>query len=81
MNNAAMAAAPEARSGKASLDAAEVLRSRLFVNVVEAATLLGKSIPTVHRWIAAGELPSRKIGQSRLVPVAAIRDLLETDAA
>ena len=48
-------------------DAAERL-----VTAVEAARLLGVSERTVRRRIAAGTLPSVKVGTSRLVPVTAL---------
>jgi excisionase family DNA binding protein len=46
------------------------------VTIEEAAALLGISESSVRRSIAAGELHSIKLGRRRLVPVAAIEDLL-----
>jgi excisionase family DNA binding protein len=43
-----------------------------LVTAVDAARLLGVSERTVRRRIAAGTLPSVKVGTSRLVPVTAL---------
>jgi excisionase family DNA binding protein len=46
---------------------------RLALSVKETAEALGLSKAFVERLIAIGELPSRKVGRRRLVPVAAIQ--------
>jgi excisionase family DNA binding protein len=48
------------------------------ISVREAAKLLGISYITAKRYVLTGELPSIKLGARRLVPVAAIRDMLAT---
>lgn len=51
-------------------------RSR-FLSVEETAETLRCSIPTVHRWIKSGALPSVRIGARRLIPEAAIDAMIE----
>ena len=50
--------------------------SREYLHVGEIAHLLGISERTVRRWIADGDLPSAKIGGSRLVAKADLERLL-----
>lgn len=42
---------------------------RTHMSVREIAVCSGRSVRTVRRWIAKGDLPSVMIGGSRLVPV------------
>jgi excisionase family DNA binding protein len=48
-----------------------------FLTIKEAAVLLRVSEPTIHRWIATGELPSSKIGRRRLIARKDIDAILE----
>jgi len=47
------------------------------VKMVDAANLLGLSLPTVRKLIETGQLPSSKIGRSRLIRTRDIEQLLE----
>ena len=49
---------------------------KLVLTVEETADALTVSIRTVERLIARGELPSRKIGWRRVVPLAALEQFL-----
>jgi excisionase family DNA binding protein len=51
----------------------------LAVNVPEAARRLGISPRTVAALVASKELPSRKIGRRRVIPVRALEDFLRRD--
>ena len=51
----------------------------LAVGVPEAARRLGLSIRTVATLIARRELPSRKVGRRRLIPVGALELFLGRD--
>lgn len=51
----------------------------LAVNVPEAARRLGVSPRTVATLVACKELPSRKIGRRRVIPVAALEAFLRKD--
>ena len=42
----------------------------------DVGKLFGLSVRTIERWIEAGELPSVRIGGTRLVPKSAIDALL-----
>jgi excisionase family DNA binding protein len=54
----------------------------LYLRAREIARLAGVSVRTVRRWIAAGELPSTKIGGTRLVAKAALGSgLIQTQNA
>ncbi len=54
----------------------------LFVRPAEAARLLSVSPITGARMIKSGELPSRLVQRkSRLIPVAALRDMAECKEA
>jgi len=44
--------------------------SRLYYRAKEAALLLGLSLRTVYEGVYAGWIPSRKVGNSRLIPAA-----------
>lgn len=48
---------------------------RLFLNKTEVAVKLGISIPTVNRRIADKTIPSKKIGNRVLIPVAWLEEL------
>ena len=49
---------------------------RMAYSVTEAAAALGVSKTLIYQMIRRGELPSVKIGARRVVPVAAIHELL-----
>lgn len=51
---------------------------RLAVSPAEAATLLGVSATTIRRWIAAGTMPSTKLGGNRLICLADLQSLMTT---
>lgn len=46
--------------------------SVIAVGVVEAARRLGLSARTVAKLLARRELPSRKVGRRRIIPVSAL---------
>jgi excisionase family DNA binding protein len=46
--------------------------SRLAVGMAEAALRLGLSARTIANLIRRNELPSRKVGRRRIIPVAAL---------
>jgi excisionase family DNA binding protein len=46
--------------------------SVIAVGVVEAARRLGLSARTVAKLVAKRELPSRKVGRRRIIPVSAL---------
>ena len=51
----------------------------LAVNVPEAARRLGVSPRTVATLVACNELPSRKIGRRRVIPIRALEEFLRRD--
>lgn len=51
----------------------------LAVNVPEAARRLGVSARTIATLVARKELPSRKIGRRRVIPVKALEGFLRRD--
>ena len=51
----------------------------LAVNVPEAARRLGISPRTVATLVARRELPSRKIGRRRVIPIRALEEFLRRD--
>lgn len=51
----------------------------LAVNVREAARRLGVSPRTIATLVARKELPSRKIGRRRVIPVRALEEFLRRD--
>ena len=53
---------------------------KLALTVEEAAEALTVSTRTVERLIAKGELPSRKIGARRVIPLAALNEYLNATA-
>ena len=59
----------------------EALSERLLLKVERVALALDLSRSQVAEMIATGELPSIKIGRSRRVPVAALRQWIAEQAA
>jgi excisionase family DNA binding protein len=51
----------------------------LAVNISEAARLLSVSPRTVAALVACKELPSRKIGRRRVIPIRALEEFLRRD--
>jgi excisionase family DNA binding protein len=51
----------------------------LAVGVPEAARRLGLSARTVATLIARGELPSRKVGRRRIIPVVELEGFIRRD--
>jgi excisionase family DNA binding protein len=51
----------------------------LAVGVAEAARRLGLSPRTIALLISRRELPSRKVGRRRIIPVSALEDFLRKD--
>lgn len=45
------------------------------VNAVQAAKILGKSLPTIHRKVDGGELPARQEGTNRKFIFIDVNDL------
>lgn len=50
-----------------------------YLRAHEVASLLGLSERSIRRWIAAGNLPSVRIGGARLVATADLERLLSPD--
>ncbi len=53
-----------------------VKRDPILVSVAEARGLLGVGHTTVYSLISTGVLPSLKIGERRLIPLAAIEEFV-----
>jgi excisionase family DNA binding protein len=53
--------------------------SRLAVGMAEAALRLGLSARTIANLIKRKELPSRKVGRRRIIPVAALEAFVVRD--
>lgn len=51
----------------------------LAVGMVEAARRLGLSVRTVATLVARRELPSRKVGRRRIIPVSALALFIRRD--
>lgn len=51
----------------------------LAVGMVEAARRLGLSARTIATLVSRHELPSRKVGHRRLIPVAALEEFVQHD--
>jgi excisionase family DNA binding protein len=51
--------------------------AKLACSIQEAATYIGVSKRLVERLVASGEIPSRKVGSRRLIPVASLTRWLE----
>ncbi len=64
-------------------DVLTALDGKLFVTVPEAATYLRSDPRSVRRAIAAGEIPSTRVGPRQLIPAAWLRRAaaLDTDEA
>ena len=70
-----------ARERRHTADGSGKEQERL-VTVVEAAHILGISVATVSRWIAAGKLPRRKMGSKLVrIPFSAVRAFLDPEEA
>jgi excisionase family DNA binding protein len=52
-------------------------RRPLFVGLDDAARMVGLSRRTLSRWIAAGELPVRRVGRRVLVTPADLAERVE----
>ncbi len=46
----------------------------LFANAYEIAPVLGLSVPSVYKGIAAGEIPHVPVGRRKLIPWAWVRE-------
>jgi len=53
----------------------------LAVSISEAARRVGVSSRTMATLVAAKEIPSRKIGRRRVIPITALAAFLRTDHA
>jgi excisionase family DNA binding protein len=53
----------------------------IAVGMVEAARRLGLSTRTVATLVSRNELPSRKIGRRRIIPVIALEAFVRSDHA
>jgi excisionase family DNA binding protein len=54
--------------------------SRLAVGMAEAALRLGLSARTIANLIKRKELPSRKVGRRRIIPIAALEAFVVGDS-
>ena len=52
-------------------------RSPLYLGLDEAAELVGLSRRTLQRWVAAGELPVRRVGRRVLVRPSDLAERIE----
>lgn len=50
----------------------------LAVSPHDASTMLGVCLATIYNRMASGELPSTQLGRRRLIPIAAIRKIIES---
>jgi excisionase family DNA binding protein len=48
----------------------------ISISIKESGAVLGVSANTVRRLVAAGRLPSIRIGRRRLVPVEALKEMV-----
>ena len=60
--------ADENGGGLMNAERQSALQPRLYYRAKEVAMLLGLSLRTVYEGVYAGWIPSRKIGNSRLIP-------------
>jgi len=51
-----------------------------YLSATQVASHLGISLRTVRRWIRSGQLPSSRVGGTRLVAIADLEDALSVDA-
>lgn len=58
----------------------EVGSDRLTISVDEAAALLGISRSAAYDCVKSGELPSLRMGRRVLIPLVALRELVERAA-
>lgn len=65
----------QAREGESATWASRI--SPAAVDAVQAARALGVSVKTVRRRIAAGDIPSSRVGRRVLIPREAIEDLVK----
>jgi excisionase family DNA binding protein len=57
-----------------------VANSRLYYRVREVARLTGLGLRTIYEGVYAGWIPSRKIGNSRLIPAAWVHATTDREA-
>ena len=50
---------------------------KLCYSVKEACEALGISTPTLYKLMNSGELKSKKLGAKRVIPVEALKELLQ----
>ena len=72
-----------AKSAVAASDVLAALEGKLFATVPEAAAVLRSDPRSIHRSIAAGDIPAQPVGPRKLVPVSWLRKVagLETSEA
>lgn len=51
----------------------------LAVSIAEAARRLGLSVRTVATLVSRNELPSRKVGRRRIIPVSALEAFMQQE--
>jgi excisionase family DNA binding protein len=64
---------------KESDNSSRAIPARLLHSKTEAAELLSLSERTIHRLVAAGELPTRQIGGRSLIPASALLEFAAVD--
>jgi len=52
---------------------------KLAVDMPEAAAMISVSTRTLQQYVAAGIIPTKKIGRRRVVTVAALEDFIRRD--
>ena len=52
----------------------------LAVSPQDASTMLGVCLATIYNRMGSGELPSTQLGRRRLIPMAAIRKIIDSAA-
>lgn len=57
------------------------METRIAVSVSEAASLIGVSRSSIYPRLLSGEVPSVVVGKRRLVPIAALREWLDSQLA
>ena len=48
----------------------------MFYTISEVAKITGKTTKTIYSWVESGNLPSKRIGKSVLVPKSALNAAL-----